>query len=61
MKINLTVFLRFTKNQHIRGHDPKAKGLGKPIFGEGGLSVRGEGGSNFFSKQGGKGKAIFFA
>ena len=43
------------------GMNPKAKGLGKPIFGEGGLSVRREGGSNFFSKQGGKGKAIFFA
>ena len=27
----------------IRGHDPKVKGLGKQIFGEGGPSVHGKG------------------
>ena len=44
----------------IRGHDPKVKGLGKQIFGEGGPSVRGKGGQKKFSNQGGKGKAIIF-
>ena len=46
-------------NHSIRGHDPKVKGLGKQIFGEGGPSVRGV--KNNFPTRGVRVRQLFFA
>ena len=45
----------------IRGHDPKVKGLGKQIFGEGGPSVHGKGVVKKNPTRGVRVRQLFFA